>query len=993
MQADPAPCPAAADFARDFAEGLRRRMADRPPQDMARVRLHLNARRTGRAVLEVLESGADAAYLPRISYVSALEEEAARAGLPGWAGGGLRRRFALTALTEAFLRAEPGFGARSDAPALAASLQTLLDELQGAGLSADRLRTLDLGEHAAHWEKASRFLAIVADHWPEHLAQEEHRALDPEARRLAAAQAQAEAWAAAPPADPVIAAGSTGSTPATALLLEAIARLPGGAVVLPGWDPRLPRDVWEALISGAAPEHPHARLAELVHGLGAGPRDPRPWLEGAEAGADAPRPRFLCEALRPAPVTDAWVLRRATLAKQAGPAAARCALIEAPTPREEAAAVAAVLAAEALDGSGRAALVTPDRALARRVTAELARWDLTPDDSAGRPLGLTPPGVLLGLLAARIGRPMTAAALAALLRHPLAGGGGETRAAHARQARALERRALRGGPAEIDWARLRAGLARQAARLPEGFFEWFQRVEAALAPLARPAETAAEAAERHLAASVALSGGADGPEGATLWRDEDGEAARRFAEAFAEAAASAPLGGGAYAALWSALIGRENAPEAARAADPRIRILGTLEARAESADLVVLAGLSEGVWPPAPEPDPWLSRNMRRDLGLAPAEARIGLSAHDFLQAACARRVVFARALRDEGGPTTLSRWLARLKTLLEGVAERPETSEWAAMRRRGEAWLRAAQTLDQGRPQTRAERPSPRPPVEARPRKLPATAVEELIRDPYAVYARRVLRLRRLDPLGRPPDARDRGILLHRIMERFAEATRDWPAERATAAALRDALMAQAEAALAEDAPWAAERRLWLRRLERASAWFAPEEAGRRARGQMPLRVEAEGARDLALPAGPMSLTARADRIDRRADGTLAVYDYKTGAPPSAAEVAAFAKQLHVAAAIAEGGGFADVSAAPAAHLEYIGLTGSGPGGKAQALDLGKMPVGETWEGLGRLLGAYDQASTPYAARLRPKRVRDGGDYDHLSRFGEWSDGREDGG
>ncbi|MEM1313581.1 MAG: double-strand break repair protein AddB, partial [Pseudomonadota bacterium] len=388
--------PPGSHFARDLAEGLRRRMAGAPPEDMARVRLYLNARRTGRAVTEALEAAAPAAYLPRIAYVSALDEEAAKAGLPGWTGEGLRRLFALTALVEAFLRAEPGFGAPSDAPALATSLQTLMDELQGAGLGVQDLRALDLGEHAVHWEKASRFLAIAAEHWPRHLEEAEDGALDPEARRLAAVQAQAASWRAAPPASPVIAAGSTGSTPATAALLEAISNLQNGAVVLPGWDPDMPRDVWEALADGAAPEHPHAHLAALVRRLGGDRHAPRPWLE--DAASDTPRLRLLCEALRPAPVTDAWVARRKTLAEWVEPAIETCALIEAPTLREEAAAVAAALAAEALDGSGRAALVTPDRALARRVTAELARWNLTPDDSAGRPLGLTPPGVFLGLL-------------------------------------------------------------------------------------------------------------------------------------------------------------------------------------------------------------------------------------------------------------------------------------------------------------------------------------------------------------------------------------------------------------------------------------------------------------------------------------------------------------------------------------------------------------------------------------------------------------------
>jgi len=1070
--------PPGAAFARGFAEGLRARLAGAPPEAMARVRVYLNARRTARAVEAALEAAGPGTWLPELRLVGALEAEARAAGLAP-APPRLRRDFALLRLTEAFLARETGFGPAASAPGLATSLRALLDELQAGGVTAAELRALDLAEHAEHWRRAADFLAILAEHWPRHLAEAEGGAPDPETRRRAAVRATAEAWAARPPATPVLAAGSTGSTPATAELLSAVARLPQGAVVLPGWDPEMPDEVWEALAAGERPEHPHHHLVRLVAGLGLGPRDPAPWL--AEPAPSPARLALTTQALRPAPVTDAWAAALPALAAGAEAATADLTWMEAASPREEAAAIAALLAEAAHGPDGVAALVTPDRALSRRVASELSRWGIVADDSAGTPLSLTPPGVALGLLAGSVGRPLETRVLAALLRHPLIGGRDAARKRHVRMARALERRALRGGPAEIDWARLWAAARpsddpeRERGRppAPEGFGDWFAWLRGALAPLAAPAGDAAEAARRHRTAAEALSrgpgldagpggseaegdagdaapddaataggrgagvaegrgragaepdgaapageagrareeagapgaGAAPGEDAATppLWEKEAGRSALAFAEAFLEAAEAAPGAGASvgYGALWGAFAAGESVTEPAPEASSRVKLLGTLEARAETADLVILGGLNEGVWPPAPGPDPWLGRELRARLGLASPQARTGLSAHDFLQAANAPRVVLSRAVRDDAGPTVASRWLARLEALLKGADRAsgfdPErgAGRLAEVRRRGAAVLRAVDGLDfvadDDPRRAPAARPEPRPPLAARPRRFSVTEIETLVRDPYAVYAKRVLDLARLDPLGRDPDARDRGTILHAALERFGRATRDWP-DAAPPERLAEALVEAAEAALAERAPWPAERRLWLARFRRAADWFAEAEAARRAAGGRILALETKGRVEVAAPAGPVTLRARADRLDRAPGGALAIYDYKTGAPPTAKQIRAFSRQLLLEGLIAEAGGFEGIEAAPVAGLEYVGVTGSGEGGKAQAVDLSEVSVAETRAELARLLADYDCEATPYRSRIRPQFIAFAGDYDRLARRGEWPESGETG-
>ncbi|MFT7390473.1 MAG: ATP-dependent helicase/nuclease subunit B [Paracoccaceae bacterium] len=1009
--------PPGVDFAAEIARGLAERVAALPdplPAAMARIRVVANARRTARAIETAFEATGPALWLPRFGLIAEAGEDGADL-LP--ATDPLRRRLALLRLVEALLERAPDFGPLSAAPALAQSLAKLLDDLQGAGKGAEDLSAIDIEDHAAHWRRTQIFLTILTEAWPDWLGRDGDGAggpaLDPQARRLLAAMGLEAAWATTPPANPVIAVGSTGSTDATAAALAAIARAPLGAVVLPGLDRDIADDVRDRLAADdrrASPEHPQAGLHALIDRIGARWEDIRPWTDAAPPAPA--RLRLLAEAMRPAPVTDRWRAAAPALRATSHAATAEVTWLEAASEREEAAAIALLLA-EAATGTGTAALITPDRTLARRVTAELGRWGVLPDDSAGTPLSLTPPGVFLGLLADAMGRPMTAARLAALLRHPLTGGDGDWRRMHLRALRLVERAALRGGAPEIDWDRLPAQVrsAQSRRKRPEGETEaalrWLTGLRAALGPLAHPPPGLGAAVALHRSAAEALSaplpgaepGGAfDDAPGATppdsqamaadlpIWRKGAGEDARAFMDALAAAAPAHDDAAGtpdrpqaAYAALFAQLSGERDARSDAARPHDRIAILGPLEARAARADLTILGGLNEGVWPGLPDPDPWMTRAMRKDLGLAPPEARVGLSAHDFLLAANAPQVVLSRARKTEGSPSVASRWLIRLDNLLTGVDE----AAVKAMRARGDAVIARARALDLRDPVDPAPRPAPRPPVDARPRELPVTAIETLIRDPYAIYARYILNLRALDPIGAPPDARDMGNALHAAMERFAHLSR---AIGPDAPALRDALLDATAQALAEDVPSAALRRLWIKRMERAADWFASAEARRRAHAPL-IIAETRGARVLKAPAGPFTLTARADRIDLRGDGTFAVYDYKTGAPPGPKEQKAFAKQLTLTGAVARAGGFEDVAAGDPVEIAYLGLTGAKGGGVERPVISDPETLDEAWANLIALIAAYDRAETPYAARLRPRHIKYAGDYDHLARHGEWGD------
>ncbi|MDB5455076.1 MAG: double-strand break repair protein AddB, partial [Caulobacter sp.] len=484
------------------------------------------------------------------------------------------------------------------------------------------------------------------------------------------------------------------------------------------------------------------------------------------------------------------------------------------------------------------------------------------------------------------------------------------------------------------------------------------------------------------------------------------QAARALVEAlesFADAALWSGPGGEATAGLLSALIfeGQGLPPttprgfsellqrllngESARPAGqshPRLQILGALEARLVRADVLVLAGLEEGVWPRIPPVDPFLSRPMRARMGLPEPERRVGLSAHDFAQAACAPSVVLVHTQRREGAPAVESRWLWRLKTLARGAGltlpGRADVLAWA-------------RDLDAPGPYAPAKRPAPTPPVADRPRKMAVTRVEALTRDPYAVWARDILKLYPLDRPNEPVEARARGTAIHKAFERFAEAHP--VAVPPDAAAIFEGLyMAELVAAGMPPAALARERAL----AREAAQWVAELETRRRA-GAERIVVEAEGTLTFPIGGRPFTLTAKADRIEPTADGLAHILDYKTGAAPSKKQVeTGFSPQLTLTAAILLHGGFPGLDGRTPGDLTYLRVTGRRPAGEEQVRVAGgpdsHAAALKALEGLRALIERYDDPDQPYRSRTAPQFVHDHvGDYAHLARVFEWSTSGDD--
>lgn len=1002
------------------------------PLLLSRVTLYLPTRRAARLLPDIFQElfAGRPVLLPNIRPVGDVDEE--EQTLRGHADAepfppampAIERHMAMTRLVMAWKGAmrrevlqigsdEPlGVPASAaDAAWLAADLLSLLDEIQTEEANWSDLASLVPEDHARYWQITLDFLRIVQETWPVFLA--EQGRIDPKERRSLLIRREAEQLASLRPQDPVIVAGVTGSVPATADLLKVVAGLPRGALVLPGLDHHMDDTSWKALGGKgirkpeapldpvvSVPGHPQYSLKQLLSALDV-PREDVRLLASVDAPDLQDREIIVSEALRPAETSDGWVGFLSSFPSERRAAAlSNVAMITAANEAEEALAIAIALR-EAVERGEAAALVSPDRMLARRVANELHRWKIEVDDSAGRPLDQTPPAVF-ALIGARLALdgcdPMD---FLSLLKHPLARLGLPIKVIRS-AARALERGVLRGPRARAGTEGLREAVeasreeALSASRPPprwkkiheedwDVILDLVDRLAHALEPLEKlvgqhePMDVA-ELAKAHSEVLHRLARDEHGSD-AELYAQENGEALATFMTGLLDGAPSG-LAVAPYewpsvmVALMSGVSVRRRLP-----GDPRVQILGPMEARLQSPDLVVLGGLNEGTWPQRTRNDPWLNRPMKRDLELDPPERRIGAAAHDFTQGLGAGRVILSRAARADGAPTVTSRWLQRLLTLAGPDIEK-------AMEQRGQGYCEWARQIDRADgPVVQIDRPNPKPPVASRPTSLSVTEIERLVRDPYAIYAKHVLGLSSVDPIGGAPGAADKGNIIHDALAEFLE---EWKGPFDQSAVSR--LIEVGEKHFEPLDAFPSVRALWWPRFLRVAEGFVAFEAKR-----APLvdkrYLEVSGGVDLQLPGLTFRLRGRADRFDVMLDGGLAVIDYKTGQAPSSKQVEAMlSPQMPLEAAMVERQGFADVpSTLPISELLYLQLKGGSQPVIAMPIKPKEKSIpdltSEAWSKLEALIAHYGLEDNGYLSRARVMMESDmSGDYDHLARVQEWA-------
>lgn len=831
---------------------------------------------------------------------------------------------------------ESGYGQASHAVQLAGELARLIDQIHWEGLSFGQLSQLVPEDYAQHWQITLDFLKIITDHWPAIMAA--RGVSDPAAWRRDLILGYARKWQENPPETPVIAAGSTGSIPCTAALMKVIAGLPNGRVILPGLDHMMPDEEWAQLDI----THPQYGMAKLLASF----EIDRAQVIVQDAGIAIPKAasaRFevLSRAMQPS-VGGHWSIDSATAIK----ACENLDLMECANSSGEAGIIALMMRQALETPEQTVALVTPDRGLAARVHRELERWDLRADDTAGCGLSEIPNATFMLLLAESLLDPENIISLLKVLHHPFV----------------VEQEFVQN--LDKNECRTHRKVSNIAAHSDDfkTFYEPFAQACADFIDLTKkPLVPLSQLIDAHFHAANFLAGEA-------LWSGSFGQAFADFWSNIHQTAEDFPeISATDYPALIKQLMSSVTVREP-YGYHPRLFVLGPLEARTLKTDFMILGGLNEGAWPSQAESDPWLNRPMRFEYGLPLPERRIGLSAHDFAQAFCAKKVVCTRSLRVGGAPTVASRWLLRLETVLRAsnVDLKKSPEPWAS-------WVAGLDHPESIRPQMR---PAPCPPLHARPKQLSVTQVETWMRDPYALYARQVLKLRELDDLEKPISVAEKGTLIHAILEAFVQSeTQGLPS-----------LLALGRQVFAVYGEQPEVINFWWPRFERIAEWFMDNELSRKD-DVVKSYTEISGKLTFETAAGPFTITAKADRIDVRQDGMADVIDYKTGGLPSKQEIEqGLAPQLTLEAAILKSGGFKEVGTRTPHSAQYWRLRGSNPAGEIRVMDLMDSRLQDAAiAGLRHLVESYADPTVPYLAQPRPKYALKYNSYAHLTRTQEW--------
>ena len=886
-----------------------------------------------------------------------------------------------------------------DALGLADALGQLIDTLAIYGKTWEEIHRLvadDLADQ--YWAISKDFLEIAAREWPRYCdelgvmdaAERRHKLILNEAARLKRDR----------PLAPVIAAGSTGSMPATAALLSAIAALPRGAVILPGLDQRLDPLSWEALTGDKPlmpyPGHPQALLARLLIELGIRREEVKPI--GRQEPLLAEREVFLSEALKPAETTDQW--HSSTVRERDGGSAdalPAVSIVEADNEHEQALAIAVAMRG-ALEVPERiAALVTPDRALAERVSVELRRWGIDVGDSAGLPLSRSSAGIFAQLAVDAAIDGFGPHSLLALIDHPLAVLGMDplikSAGRNAIEIGILRRRTpssgLVGLRAEIDRVErepLDHHAARPVRRITESDWDAARKLVdqlilffAAFQSSSRSETVSLTSLPRlHREVLLALTARPDGSEALSF--AEGGESLLALFESVSDALDRDLTGRLAdYPAFFRALASGETVVRRGPH-HRRLHIWGLLEARLLRPDLMILGGLDEKTWPPDTNSDPFLNRPARDALNLPSPERRIGQTAHDFVQAMGAREIIITRAMKSGGDPNVASRFLQRMGALAGGARLQPAI-------RRGNALLGLARLIDQSTAVPVLQRPAPVLAPHLLPRRLSVTEIETLRRDPYAIYAKHVLELDPLEPIGREPGAAERGTAVHQALHEFCLAH-------------PGLLPADAIVSL-EHFAWKAFDPIshlpeftafWWPRFQRAAHWFISWERKHRNPGTL-IKVEETGRLVVKLPGGgEFTLSARADRIEIAPDKSFVIIDYKTGRVPGINEARiGFSPQLTLEAAMVKRGAFANIDATRPTALFYVKLM-ERDGGFARDISKGQKEIDPDslcdahFEQFIDLIDAHWNRSLPFYSRPAVRFLKDAKPFDHLARVREWT-------
>ncbi len=825
---------------------------------------------------------------------------------------------------------------------LAQELSGLIDLAENEQLDFAGLADLVPDDYAVHWQETLKFLKIITEFWP--LILEERQVIDPVARRNRLLEAQCDIWQHNRTEKRIVIAGTTATYPLMRKMVKTVLELPNGELWLSALDRKLDDESWAALDE----THPQFELKQLLDYLDI----PRELVTEALLPENSKREAFVSEVMRPASVTNRWL----EIGQKGFDETAwrGINLLNCSDLREEALAIALIMREVLATPEKTAALVTSDRNLARRVSAELERWDVTVDDSAGRPLSLTAVGIFLRLTV-QAAESESRLKLLALLKHPLLRMGQEAADIRLRVCDLEKWWRKAGGQADVCEAFLQE-ISNNLRELSELLQQDKVLFKDLLACHIRTAELLAKTPQK------------SGEQ--VLWQGDDGEAAAQFiADLYENAEVLGEIETKEYGGLLDALMNGVNV-RPKFCGHPRLKILGPIEARLNHFDVMIIGEVNEGVWPKTASSDPWLSRPMKKDFGFPLPEKAIGIAALDFFRLLCSETVYLTRAERVQGTPMVKSRWWLRLETVLKALGQKVEDMELSPYG----YW---AKQLDKPVTFSSIKPPAPRPEVRLRPNALSASAIEKWMRDPYEIYARYILRLKRLEEVEEKLDFSDYGTIVHAVLQEFNNKYPEQLPENA-----REELLKLGEAYFAENKVAQETRAFWWPNFEKSVDWFLQQEKEYRPQIAR-VNTEVSGALTIKTAGRDFTLKAIADRVDETKDGKINIIDYKTGKARKIKEVCnGKAPQLPIEGLIAESGGFAGIPAKEAAKLIYWQLGWQ----ETEISEDIKQVLQDNLEIIREYISCFEFESTAYVCQPNPKNIPEYSDYEHLARIKEWS-------
>ncbi|MFT6083501.1 MAG: ATP-dependent helicase/nuclease subunit B [Alphaproteobacteria bacterium] len=889
-----------------------------------------------------------------------------------------------------------------EAVSLASSLLELIDSLNSERVSSKALHKIDVADYDENWQKNLEIAHIVTDLWPDYLAK--HIYSDPIVYRNIMLNYLTEFWTHNPTNNPVIVAGSTGLLPASADFIKLIAHAPNGCVVLAGLDTTLT----QADIADLRPDHPQHDLYKLIHSAGGTADKVQNWHSTQQFLTDAhiQRQKLCHEIMRPSGTAEAWFnINDRLSSSDIKVATDQIKIIQADNDRKEASAIALIIR-EAMETPHKTvALITPSRILVQRVKAMLSRWKIIPHDMAGTLLSDLPQGVYCNLICDVLKNNFAPIPLLALLKHSFTNGGrgkGQFKA----QIYRFEKQILRGVVPQKGLISYRNRLVQKRTN-----YEAYPDHDATQLDYYRQSITLIDYLERIFTPLTSLDDTTNMADfisaftdliaeltptdthncEAVFWGNDAGRSTENLLGSLVHN--SGLLGEMPKQAIYrhlksflSTVNVRQNFGY-----NPQIMIWGTSDARLKQADIVIMSGLTEGSWPIAPNTGIWLSRPMRQQLNLPSPEHRIGIAAHDFVQAFCSATVFLTHSTESNGSPNIPSRWLIRLKNILKGLSESGDILKNI----HNTSYLSWVDRLDATHflPQP-ATRPAPMPPLKARPKMLSVTEAEKWLRDPYAIYGKYILNLRKLRDIDQELDPSEKGTIIHQLFYDFVAQTKQGfdgkPHE------IMDHLLDNLTQTL-KDRPIL--YTFWGQRLRFIGKHFVDFEIERR-KHLKPVILEDKGEISFATSQGNFTLKARCDRIDVTDQNEAIIVDYKSsaGSAHSYEQMKnGLAPQLPLQAMMIQQGGFGKAYALAGANYIIVHDTKIPPFEVRDMKPKSNKKSNEVEPNFSELVGhifndfklwveKYNDINTAYTSRRLPQYLKYDGDYDLLARVKEWN-------